>query len=304
MLQSSTRRTDVNSRTGGIGKTCCTNRAWPPETARQNQRSFPPQPFDPNVTQTRSSKVEVGRGESASRLQREPCWTLAFPLFATGIPESRFDAPNWLVAGLEQCTEFFRSRLFALPVSIPRSGRAFVPTLCFQPLAMDKCAVCDSKGLRPTVPCRAFMVYFWRAAPLGSLCSVEHAPPPPPTPTLLSVRAPEADPPQFLPCIAEFFPSNWGLGCKLGAAMHEDVQQRPRCKSASAVTDSGLQECKGQNSLADPTSDPVRTQYTTGGGGLPVRPDPPPPFWTPQQILVSTWLELATWVPTAPGIFF
>ena len=31
------------------------------------------------------------------------------------------------------------------------------------------------------------------------------------------------------------------------------------------------------------------------GGRLPVRPDTnPPPLWTPQPILVSTWLELAT----------
>ena len=38
------------------------------------------------------------------------------------------------------------------------------------------------------------------------------------------------------------------------------------------------------------------------GGGLPVRPDPPsPPSGPPQPSLVSTWLELATWAPAAPG---
>ena len=42
-------------------------------------------------------------------------------------------------------------------------------------------------------------------------------------------------------------------------------------------------------------------------GCLLVRPDPPParlPLWTPCPILVSTGLELATWVPMAPGNFF
>ena len=42
-------------------------------------------------------------------------------------------------------------------------------------------------------------------------------------------------------------------------------------------------------------------------GRLPVRPDtnpPPTPLWTPQPILVSTWLELATWALAAPGNFF
>ena len=42
------------------------------------------------------------------------------------------------------------------------------------------------------------------------------------------------------------------------------------------------------------------------GGRLPVRPDTPPPpsLSTPQPILVSTWLELATWALVAPGNFF
>ena len=29
-----------------------------------------------------------------------------------------------------------------------------------------------------------------------------------------------------------------------------------------------------------------------------------PPLWTPQPILVSTWLEPATWALAAPGKFF
>ena len=56
---------------------------------------------------------------------------------------------------------------------------------------------------------------------------------------------------------------------------------------------------------------PLRTQPsitlhgTLHGGRLPVRPDPnpAPPLWTPQPIIVSPWPELASWAPTAPGNF-
>ena len=62
---------------------------------------------------------------------------------------------------------------------------------------------------------------------------------------------------------------------------------------------------KSYKSLTSTAFHPTLLEWLVagGGGGLPVRPDPPPPLWTPQPILVSTRLELATWAPMAPGKF-
>ena len=65
-----------------------------------------------------------------------------------------------------------------------------------------------------------------------------------------------------------------------------------------------MQDCGERFANICPTSHVFEPHGREHGGGLPVRPDTNPPLPPLPPILVSTWLELATWAPTAPGNFF